>query len=96
MTKQAILETLQQCRPEVQARFHAQIKGIFGSQARGDSTSRSDLDVLVDFGPEADLFDFVGLCGFLEETFKCPVDLVPISSIREEIKDQVLAQAVYI
>ena len=96
MTKQAILQILERRQPEVQAKFHAHIKGIFGSYARGDSTSRSDLDILVDFDPEADLFDFVGLCNFLEETFNCHVDLVPISSIREEIKAQVLEQAVYI
>ena len=96
MTKQSILENLKSLRPVIRNRFRADIKGIFGSYARGEQDAGSDIDMLVDFDAGADLFDFVGLSDFLEEKLNCPVDLVPIRSIREEIKTQVLGEAIYI
>lgn len=96
MTKQSILENLKSLRPVVRNRFRADIKGIFGSYARGEQNAGSDLDMLVDFDAGADLFDFVGLSDFLEEKLKCSVDLVPIRSIRQEIKTAILREAIYI
>lgn len=96
MTKQTILEVLASLQPEVRDKFRAELKGFFGSYARGDESSGSDLDVLVEFGPEADLLDFVGLSDFLEEKLDCTVDLVPIGSLREEIRADVLREAVYL
>lgn len=96
MTKQSILENLKSLRPVVRNRFRADIKGIFGSYVRGEQDAGSDIDMLVDFDAGADLFDFVGLSDFLEERLNCSVDVVPIRSIREEIKTQVLGEAIYI
>jgi predicted nucleotidyltransferase len=96
MTKKTILEILERLQAEVQDKFKAEVKGIFGSYVRGDQSSSSDLDILVEFGPDADLFDFVALSDFLEGKLNCPVDLVPISSIREEIKADILKEAVYL
>jgi predicted nucleotidyltransferase len=96
MTKETILEVLVSLQPEVRDRFKAELKGFFGSYAHGEQSGASDVDVLVEFGPEADLFDFVGLADFLEEELDCVVDLVPIGSLRAEIRDQVLKEAVYL
>lgn len=96
MTKETILKYLAKLQPEVQYRFHARLRGIFGSYVRGEQRSRSDLDVLVEFEPKADLFDFVALADFLEEKLDCSVDLVPIGSLREEIKADILKDAVYL
>ena len=96
MTKQSILENLKQLRPVVRDRYRADIKGFFGSYARGEQETGSDIDMLVDFDAAADLFDFVGLSDFLEEMLSCSIDVVPIRSIREEIKAQILSEAIYI
>jgi len=77
-------------------KYKAEIKGIFGSYARGDQTGESDIDVLVEFQHDADLFDFVGLSQLLEEHLSCKVDVVPLSSLREEIKPYVLKEVVYL
>jgi predicted nucleotidyltransferase len=94
MTKQSILENLKRLRPVVRDRYRADIKGFFGSYARGEQDT--DSDMLVDFDSDADLFDFVGLSDFLEEMLSCSIDVVPIRSIREEIKVQILSEAIYI
>jgi predicted nucleotidyltransferase len=96
MKKDEILEILGSVKEEVKQEYKAEIKGIFGSYARGDEKEESDIDVLVDFGKDADLFDLVGLGLFLEEKLHCKVDVVPQDSLREEIKPYVLKEMVYI
>ncbi len=96
MTKEVILKKLVVLQSDVQQRFRARLKGIFGSYVRGEQNSASDVDVLVEFEPGADLFDYVALSDFLEEKLNCRVDLVPIGSLREEIKDDVLKEAIYL
>ena len=58
--------------------------------------STSDIDILVEFTKGADLFNFVGLSLFLEDHLKHKVDVVPIDSLRQELKAQILKQAVYL
>ena len=67
---------------------------IFGSVARGNETSGSDIDVLVDLQPGRSLFD---LGAFLEEVkalLGCPVDVVTEKGLRPRIRERVLQQAV--
>ena len=58
MTKDEILKILEEVKEEVDQEYKAEIKGLFGSYARGDEKEESDVDVLVAFKEEADLFDF--------------------------------------
>ena len=68
--------------------------GLFGSVARGEAREDSDLDFLVEL--ESWTTDaFFGVAFFLEDHFGREVDLVPIRSIRPELRDAVLSEAVY-
>jgi len=96
MAAENILTTIESLKGQVSQKYKAEIKGIFGSFARGNQTNRSDIDVLVEFHRGADLFDFVGLSQFLEQRLNCKIDVVPLSSLREEIKDYVLKEVVYL
>ncbi len=96
MTAENILATISSLKDQVRQNYKAEIKGIFGSYVRGDQTSQSDIDVLVEFHHGADLFDFVGLSQFLEERLSLKVDVVPFSSLREEVKPYVLKEAIYV
>ena len=69
---------------------------LFGSVLSDEFHPDSDIDVLVEFHHGADLFDFVGLSQFLEERLSRKVDVVPLSSLREEVKPYVLREAVYL
>jgi len=60
--------------------------GIFGSFARSEQHSNSDLDILVDFGEKLTLFDLIGLEQELTEQLKIKVDLVTKNSINPLIK----------
>ncbi len=96
MKKAEILRILKEVSSEVKRNYKAEIKGIFGSYVRGESQNESDVDILVDFDDTADLFDLVGLSQFLEEKLKCKVDIVPQDDIREELRDNILKEAVYL
>lgn len=82
---------------EIKEKYKAKVVGIFGSFARGKQKKGSDLDVLVIFEQGATLFEFVGLALFLEEKLGIrKVDVVPIDTVREEIKDKILEETVYL
>jgi len=96
MTTENILTEIKSLKDEIKRNYKAEIKGIFGSYVRNEQTNQSDIDILVKFHQDADLFDFVGLSQFLEEHLNCKVDVVPIDSLREELKPYVLREAIHI
>ena len=91
-TKEEIFKTLAALNPELQSRYKVKEIGVFGSLVRGEQTAESDVDLLVDFSEDADLFDLVGLSLFLEEKLRCKVDVVSKRALRPEIRDAVLRE----
>lgn len=91
-----ILNTLLNLKIEIRHRYKAKVKGVFGSYVKGEQREGSDIDVLVEFDEGANLLDLTGLSLFLEEKLNCHVDIVPESSIRKEIKESILKEAVYL
>jgi predicted nucleotidyltransferase len=91
-----ILTTLRALRDELNTRFRVREISLFGSVVHEKETSSSDIDLLVDFDEQASLFDLVGLGIYLEETFGRKVDIVPRESLRPEIRDAVLAEAIVV
>ena len=64
-------------------RFKVNQIGIFGSYARGDQTTESDVDILVDF-TEIPGLEFVNLVMLLERLIGEKVDLVSRGAIRSD------------
>jgi predicted nucleotidyltransferase len=92
-----ILEKLKSLEGEIKEKYKAEIIGIFGSYARGEQKKKSDLDVLVKFYKGATLFEFVGLAIFLEEKLGIKkVDVVPYDTVREELKEYIFKETIYI
>ena len=67
---------------------------LFGSVARGEAGPESDVDILVDAGPETSSWFPAGLIIDLEELMGCEVDVVTEGALHWYIKDQVLQEAV--
>lgn len=77
------------------AREHgAQNVRIFGSAARDEDTSDSDLDVLVDMEEGRSLLDHVALKQDLEDLLGCTVDVVTEASLHPQIRERVLRDAI--
>nr|WP_298490665.1 nucleotidyltransferase family protein [uncultured Chloroflexus sp.] len=71
--------------------------GVFGSTARGEATSSSDIDVLVRFAKPKSLLTLVGLERQLAAALGTPVDLVTEQSLHPYLRSAVLRdlQVVY-
>jgi uncharacterized protein len=67
---------------------------VFGSVARGQADSDSDVDFLVDMEPGRSLFDIAALLLELRDLLGCEVDVVTERGLRPRIRDRVLAEAV--
>jgi predicted nucleotidyltransferase len=79
---------------EIAAKHGAYNVRIFGSVARGEADAASDVDVLVDAGPETSSWFPAGLIIDLEELLGCEVDVVTERGLRPRIKDRVLKEAI--
>ena len=89
-----IIKTLFSLKAEIKKKFKADLKGIFGSFVRSEEQPDSDIDILVDFLPAATLFDMAELTLFLEDKLHRSVDLVPESGIRQELRQNILQEAI--
>ena len=89
MAKSEVILQLSDLKEIIRKKYKADLKGVFGSYARNEQTSKSDVDILVHFDKGANLFDFVALGDFLEEKLHHKVDLVSDRALRPEIKDSV-------
>jgi uncharacterized protein len=67
---------------------------VFGSVARGDDELSSDIDLLVDLAPDADLLDIAGLKIDLERLLGHPVDVVPARMLKPRVAPSALLDAV--
>lgn len=70
--KERILATLRELKPEIQAKFKVKEIGVFDSIIRGEERGESDIDVLVEFGDDASLFDLVGLARLARDVVHLP------------------------
>lgn len=67
---------------------------VFGSVARGDQGSTSDVDLLVDLEDGRGLFDLGGLLMDLRDALGVEVDVVTPASLRARVASRVFADAV--
>jgi predicted nucleotidyltransferase len=67
---------------------------VFGSVVRGEEGATSDIDLLVDLAPGADLFDLAALEVELERLLGHPVDIVPARMLKPHVAPSALAEAV--
>ena len=92
-----IEELLKSKRPEIlaiAARHGARNVRVFGSAARGEAGADSDLDLLVDVGPDRTPFFPGGLLADLEDLLGCKVDVVTEDALHWYIRERVLKEAV--
>ncbi len=78
----------------IAARHGARNVRVFGSVARGDARSDSDVDILVDMEPGRSLFDLGGLLYDLQTLLGVDVDVVTEKGLRPRIRAQVMQEAV--
>jgi hypothetical protein len=93
MDKDTVIKLISENRFELN-RFGVSSISIFGSIARGDARPDSDIDVLVEFSRPVGMFEFMDLKEFLESLFSQNVDLATPESLKHQLRDQILKEAI--
>ncbi len=92
LTVDQIFDQLAQHRLRI-ASLGARRLALFGSRVRGEGSTGSDLDFLVEF--EHKSFDnYMDLEALLEEVFSRPIDLVLSDALKPALRDKILEEAV--
>jgi predicted nucleotidyltransferase len=89
-------QLLQSKRQEIMliaARYGATNVRVFGSVARGEARSDSDIDFLVNLEANRSLLDLARLLRELQALLNCPVDVVTEAGLRPRLRLQVLKEA---
>ncbi|MCS7195363.1 MAG: nucleotidyltransferase family protein [Meiothermus sp.] len=75
-------------------RYRVKRLSLFGSAARGELGPQSDVDLLVEFEPEAAVgfLTLARMARELSELFGRPVDLVPRSGLKPILRERVLRE----
>jgi hypothetical protein len=94
MRREQVLNTLSSQRQEL-LQFGVKSIAVFGSVARGETRPDSDIDIPVEFDRPIGLLAFLRLQHRLEELLGRRVDLVTPASLKRQLRDRVLREAVY-
>lgn len=96
MTRENILKFLATHKDELVREFRLKKIGLFGSFARGEEGSTSDIDIVVEMD-DPDLFTLARLKEYLEEVFGRSVDIVRIrKNMSESLRRRVEREALYV
>ena len=95
MTRREALRRLTRSRDKLREHGVRHIS-LFGSTSRDQATPQSDVDLLVEFDPDANvgLFDFVGLLDHLSDVMDTRIDLATPDALRPEMRAEIIAEAI--
>src|ERR1019366_9551965 len=96
MKRDEIIEKLKEREADLRAQgvTHAT---LFGSVARGEQRSDSDIDIMVDLDPAivVTIFDYAGVKDFISDMFDSPVDVVSREGLKPLVRPWATADAIY-
>ncbi|MCX6057279.1 MAG: nucleotidyltransferase family protein [Chloroflexi bacterium] len=94
MKQDIVLQTLKQKNAELITKFGVKSLLLFGSVARNEATSTSDVDLLVEFNRPVGYFGLFALQDYLEKLLGCPVDLGTPDSLKPYIKERIMGELI--
>lgn len=96
LSKELILSQLKSKHDEI-SRFGIRTIGLFGSYARDEQSSDSDIDILIDFVPQKESFDNLMAVYDLVESLFCnqKIEIVTKNGLSPYIGPQILKEVIY-
>jgi hypothetical protein len=93
MNRRDVLKDKREEILRIAERYGAKNVRIFGSVARGEVGTDSDVDFLVDLEPGRNLFDLGGFLYEVQELLGVSVDVVTENGLRDHVRPSVLRDA---
>ena len=94
MKRSDAIHLIQDHKIELHDRYPISVLYLFGSVARDEAQSDSDIDLLVEFYKPVGLFEFIALQQELERILGCKVDLGTPRSIKMQLKEDIMQEAI--
>lgn len=96
MNKEQALVLLRAHKAVLVQRFGVVDMALFGSTARDEATTGSDMDILIRFDGPATSKQYFGVQFYLEDLTGVPVDLVTDKALRPELRPYVEREAIHV
>jgi hypothetical protein len=93
-TLEEIKSIINQHRNILADKYGVAVVAVFGSYVRDEQKRESDIDLLAEILRPISLLELAGAEIYLSEILGSKVDLVPKRSVREELKETILKEAV--
>jgi predicted nucleotidyltransferase len=94
-THNEILDKLIELKPILMKDYSVKKIGLFGSFSDDTFSADSDIDILIELEKPIG-WKYFSLEIFLENIFGRKIDLVTMSALKSQIKDQILKQVKYV
>lgn len=97
MNKKQVFDKIRGNR-ELLEKFSVKSLSVFGSVAREEGGPAGDVDILVEFEPDAEigLFEFVELKSALSDLLGVSVDLTTPDALHPALKEDILQEALHV
>ncbi len=96
MTKIEIISFLKNQKSFLQTNYGVLKIGLFGSYARDEQLSNSDIDIAVELSKENKADNYFGLLHFLEDNLSKKIDLGIESKLKKSIKTYIDKDIIYV
>jgi len=96
LTKEQILKYLREHKKELYEKYGVRKIGLFGSYARNENKKSSDIDIVVELECDNKFRSFFELKYYLEESLDMEVDLGIESAVKQEVRNQINRDIIYV
>ncbi len=96
MTKDDVLAVLRGAERDLRAKGVARA-ALFGSLARGEHRSDSDIDIMIELEPDVRMgvYEYVGIMNMIEDLFPAKVDVSNRAALKDYVRPSAERDAVY-
>ena len=96
--KNEILQFIREHHKYLEEHFHVTKVGLFGSFARGDQNSNSDIDLLIELEPDTpNIYELKNeIRQYFNNRFNRPVDLAREKYLKPYVRDEIMKETIYV